>query len=271
MHEYSSRFDIMNHVFPFASGRAKLTLSHVHADFREALREKFITPMRETVMPAKMLHECVGLAIKTGCLDLCDLTLFAGEAVSIYDALYIAANENHRDMCELIHRWSQTKGRGWRVDWSRMLTGAHRELCELARQWAQEAGDPLSGNLLMCAAARAGKLDLCELSFSWPATECRATSWTFALAGATEGGHIDICRVAHANLRAPGRTEARQKISYSSFLFNAAYRGHREICILLREWALAEGYVPDYDLMRCGAQSGRHADLEALAREWDAA
>lgn len=289
MHKHSSRFeerfDILNHVFSFAEGPLRLALSWVHADFRNALGDIFVATVHK-MMHTEDTQQNLGLAAKTGRVDLCELAITTGSSpkqpwgfetgfTCLSGFLHDAGLKGNRRICEFAHRLSQKKT-GWNFDWIRMFIGAAhasdpvcaRELGALARQWALEAEQSVNGCWLMAEAAKDGDIALCKAARSWCSSGHESPEWEIAIDGAIIGGYLNVCQVALAMIHAEGRDLDHR--NYEDYLYVAARTGRYEICLLLHENALASGLVLDYNPMFNGAEQGSHANLCDLAREWGA-
>ena len=196
--------------------------------------------------------------------------------------------------------------------YSKMICGAaeggHRDICIIAKEWADAAGVICDFNEMLYGAAKCPDgdraLDLCTLARGWLDAVWMevAADYSKMLEGATESGHRDLCVLAYdwhnmiweevaanynkmikmgakgtdpiraCDLRTIARVWKQKDIDFNNMLIIAARNGHRDLCILAREWHM--GSKPDiplriFPMFIAAAESG-HNDICTLAREWHA-
>ena len=166
-------------------------------------------------------------------------------------------------------------------------------------KWLDEdAEDAPNFNWMLCCAAGGGHRDLCELACAWLEAEGITPNFNAMLMGAAEGGHRDLCILAKEwaqtmsaapparkiSSKSPSATRAKappidlnemfwgkaSPIDFNEMLWGAAYGGHRDLCILAKEWfdtGCTEG-AANFSSMLRGAAQGGHRDLCILARDW---
>ena len=147
-------------------------------------------------------------AARSGYRDLCILARKwlddAGTKPNFNRTLSCAARcTDHvraRDLCILAKEWLEAEGT--KPDFNWMLCNAaedgHREICELAREWARETqpGSSMDFNEMLGSAAKGGHRGICELAYGWLKAEDIAPNFLMMIGNAISWGHHDICDLA---------------------------------------------------------------------------
>ena len=213
--------------------------------------------------------------------------------------LFNAARYGHRDICILAHEWISEAQQRLRknypgihlaaLDYNEMLLkaakGGHRDLCILAREWSREWSHEVPSQSLhfdgmIVQAARCADpvraRELCNLAREW----IGRAEGTHSIPGA----HSAPANAEPAQSGSSSTTGASAPpLNFNMMLRGAAHGGHRNICILAREWAYNwaretqskvsgnEAKSSDslnFDIMLWYAAKRNHRDLCELARKW---
>ena len=112
--------------------------------------------------------------------------------------------------------------------------------------------------------------ELCELACKWARsmhTHSTPINFNWMLWGAAESGHRELCILAREWICA-----SKTKIGLNEMLWSAAEGGHRDLCELAREWIVASGArisINDMisNALRC-KDPGRGREVCLLAKKW---
>ena len=222
-----------------------------------------------------------------GHCNICELAyerLRDGGNVPDFGGMLSAATGNPdpiraHDLCILASNWITDSGIEMRCTDDVLLNAAkngHYELCILARKLLNYDIKTNHDGMLEYAAALGGHRDICELVREW----IGRAEGTHSIPGA----HSAPANAEPAQSGSSSTTGASAPpLNFNMMLRGAAHGGHRNICILAREWAYNwaretqskvsgnEAKSSDslnFDIMLWYAAKRNHRDLCELARKW---
>ena len=256
-----------------------------------------------------MLQSATYSADSVCCRDICILAKEWADAEGTGDALdfdgmfYKVASHGHYDLCilarEWAHGWLNAEGVPSISIFENALGGAacggHRNICELIYGWAHEAQlklrdisgtqrtPPISFDDMIWGAARCADpihaRELCELAREWAQIEfareresgtCASPiNFNYMLCGAAREGHRDICILAREWIMSEPSSA---KANFSEMIYCAAFSGHCDICELARKWNDEMGIKTDLnEVLRHANMCSdftRGPDVRELAHKW---